>query len=120
MTPILFRLLDKKKTLKINSISLLARCSNDGPYQIVATPPLAVPPPPGSNVLSIAKVNQFGGLHFGQKDVSAAGVEVLPYDPPIMWQLRMTRPGGGDLQLDPILDVIEVQDLLLILGYEWE
>jgi hypothetical protein len=120
MAPTLFRLLDREKTLKINSISLLARCSDDGAYQVVATPPLAVPPPPGSNTLSIAKVNQFGGLHFGQKDVSGAAVEMLPHDPPITWQLRMTRPGGGNLQLDPVLNVMEVQDLLLVLGYEWE
>jgi hypothetical protein len=119
MTPTLFRLLDAEKTLKINSISLLARCSDDGAYQVVAAPPLAVPPPPGSNTLSIAKVNQFG-LHFGQKDVSGAGVEVLPHTPVETWHLRMTRPGGGNLHLDPVLNVVEVQDLLLVLGYEWE
>lgn len=38
--------------------------------------------------MSIAKVNQFGGLHFGQRDVSAAGIEIAPTGPPVTWQLR--------------------------------
>ncbi|MGH9627375.1 MAG: hypothetical protein ACRD7E_03300 [Bryobacteraceae bacterium] len=44
----------------------------------------------------------------------------MPNIPPVTWQLRMMRPGGGDLQLDPVTNAMEVQDLLLILGYEWE
>src|SRR5882762_3795274 len=43
MSPVLFRFLDSRKTLKINSISLLARCLDDGAFQVVATPPLAAP-----------------------------------------------------------------------------
>jgi hypothetical protein len=120
MSPILFRLLDSGKSLKINSISLLARCSDDGAYQVAATPPLPLPPPAGSNTLSIAKVSQFGGLHFGQRDLSAAGIEVTPNGPPVTWNIQMTRPGGGALQLDPVTNVMEVADLLLILGYQWE
>jgi hypothetical protein len=120
MSPVLFRFLDSRKTLKINSISLLARCLDDGAYQVVATPPLAAPPPPGSNTMSIAKVSQFGGLHFGQRDVSAALIEVAPNGPAVTWQMRMNRPGGGNLQLDPVTNTMEVQDVLLILGYEWE
>jgi hypothetical protein len=58
--------------------------------------------------------------HFGQKDVAAAGIEVVPTDPPVTWQLRMSRPGGGNLQVDPVSHVMEVEDVLLVLGYEWE
>jgi hypothetical protein len=118
MSPVLFRLLDSGKTLKINSIAMLARCTDDGPYEIVATPPL-VPPPP-ANTMSLAKLNQFGGLHFGQKEVSGATIEVTPTGPPVTWKLRMNRPGGGNLQLQPLTNAMEVGDLLLILGYEWE
>jgi hypothetical protein len=32
----------------------------------------------------------------------------------------MSRPGGGNLQEDPVKKVIEVEDVLLVLGYEWE
>jgi hypothetical protein len=32
----------------------------------------------------------------------------------------MTRPGGNDLQEDTEKKVMEVEDLLLVLGYEWE
>jgi hypothetical protein len=70
--------------------------------------------------MSIAKVNQFGGLHFGQRDVSAAGIEIAPTGPPVTWRLRVNRPGGGNLQLDAVTNAMEVEDLLLVLGYEWE
>jgi hypothetical protein len=70
--------------------------------------------------LSLAKLSQFGGLHFGQKEVSAEGIEIIPNDPPVTWQFLMSRPGGGNLQLDAATNTAEVQDLLLILGYEWQ
>jgi hypothetical protein len=120
MSPKLFRLLDIGKTLKINTVAVLARCTDDGTYQIVATPPLAPPPPAGSNILALAKLTQFGGLHFGQKETSAAGIDVDPANPPVKWQLRMRRPGGANLQLDPATGAMEVQDLMLIVGYEWD
>jgi hypothetical protein len=120
MSPALFRLLDSGKTLKINTVSLLARCSDGGAYDVVATPPLGPLPPDDTNTLSLAKVNQFGGLHYGQKEVSAVGIEIAPNDPSVSWRLRMTRPGGGDLQLDLITNEMEVQDLMLILGFEWQ
>jgi len=115
----LFRLLDAGKTLKINKISLLARCTNAGTYDVVLTPPLPAPPPAGSNTMALARVNQFGGLHLGQKDVATSGIQVIPADPPVKWQLRMRR-GGADLQMDPVKKVMEVEDVLLVLGYEWE
>ena len=120
LSPVLFRLIDTGKTLKINSIILLARCTDDGAYQMVATPPLPPPPPAGSNSMSMAKLSQWGGLHFGQRDVSAAGIEVTPHGPNVTWLLRMNRPGGGNLELDPVTQAMEVQDLMLIFGFEWE
>jgi hypothetical protein len=54
-----------------------------------------------------------------EKDVAALGIQIVPTDLPIKWQLQMTRPGGGDLQEDPVKKVKEVKDLLLVLGYEW-
>lgn len=41
------------------------------------------------------------------------GIEIVPSDPPVKWQLTMTRPGGGNLQ------DMEVKDVLLVFGYEW-
>jgi hypothetical protein len=58
-------------------------------------------------------------LHFSQKDVAALGIEAPPTDPPVKWRLKMTRPGGGDLEEDPVKKVMEVEDMLLVLGYEW-
>ena len=117
VVPNLFRILDQDKILKINTIWLLARCADAGSYKVVMTPPLPEPPPPGSNTITLAKIDKFGGLHVnGEKgtDVSGQGVQVVPKAPPIKWQLKMTRPGGGDLQKD------EVKDFLIVLGYEWE
>jgi hypothetical protein len=64
--------------------------------------------------MTLAPLNQYGGLHFSQKDVAALGIEVVPTDPPVKWQLTMTNPGGENLQEE------EVEDVLLVLGYEWE
>jgi hypothetical protein len=47
-------------------------------------------------------------------------IEIVSTDPVIKWQLKMTRPGGGNLQQNPVKKVMEVEDLLLVLGYEWE
>jgi hypothetical protein len=116
----LFRIIDSEKILKVNTILLLARCTDSGNYSVVMTPPLPVSPSDGSNSMTLARVNQYGGLHFSQKDVAALGIEVVTTDPPMKWQLKMSRPGGGNLQEDPVKKVMEVEDLILVLGYEWE
>jgi hypothetical protein len=120
MSPKLFRILDGGKTLKVNSIVLLARCANTGSYDVVLRPPLPAPPPAAADKITLAPLDRYGGLHFGQKDAVALGIEVVPTDPPAKWQLKMTRPGGGNLQQDPVSKTMEVEDVLLILGYEWQ
>jgi hypothetical protein len=121
MSPKLFPLKDAGKTLKINTIWLVARATDPGSYSITMSPPLPEPPPPGVNVVELAPVNQYGGLHFNQNtDVAGLGVEVVPGDPPVAWRLRMRRPGGDDLGTDPITGEMEVSDLVMVLGYEWE
>lgn len=122
MSPELFPLKDAGKTLKINTIWLVARASTAGPYEIEMSPPLPEPPPPGVNVRPLAQMNQFGGLHADiNTDVAGLGVEVVPGDPPVAWRLRMRGPGpGGDLQTDPTTGEMEVSDLIMVLGYEWE
>jgi hypothetical protein len=110
MAPNLFPLRDQGKTLKVNSIWLLARCLNTGNYEVVMRPPLPAPPPAGSDTMTLAQPNQYGALHFSQKDVSTLPqpIQIAPTDPPVKWRLH--RPGGGNL---------EVEDMLLVLGYEW-
>lgn len=120
MSTALFPQRDATKTLKINTIILLARCTDHGNYDVTLTAPLAAPPPPGSNTMVLAKSNTYGGLHFGQKDVAAAGVEIAPTDLPVVWKIKVTRPGGGHLTEDPVKKVMEVEDLILVLGYEWQ
>lgn len=115
----LFPLRDAGKTLQVNALSVLARCADAGAYTVTLTPPLPASPPAAST-MSLVKDAAFGGLHRGQRDVSDAGVQILPVDPgPTSWRITVTRPGGGALIIDPVTKVAEVQDLMLILGYEW-
>jgi hypothetical protein len=120
MSPELFPFRDAGKTLKINSMYLLARCSDDGDYGVTLTPPLPAPPPAGANTMALAKSSTYGGLHFGKKDVADAAIEIVPTSLPVTWKLKVTRPGGGNLQEDPVKKVMEVEDLILVVGYEWE
>jgi hypothetical protein len=120
MSPTLFPIRDAEKTLKVNAIHLLARCTAAGNYGVTLTPPLPAPPPADANTMTLAKSNAFGGLHFGQKEVVAAAVRIVPHAPPATWRIRVTRPGGGNLIEDPVKKVMEVEDVILVLGYEWE
>jgi hypothetical protein len=91
MYPRLFQLLDTGKTLKINSIALLARCSDDGAYQIVAAPPL----PGGSNTMSIANGEPIRRFALRATGRVREGIEVTPNGQNTTWLLRMNRPGGA-------------------------
>ena len=117
----LFPMRDAGKTLKINTVYLLARCTDGGNYGATLTPPLPAPPPAGSNTMTLVKSKQYGGLHFGHKDIAAAGIEMVPTDPPASWSIRMTRPGpgGGNLIEDLVKKVMEVEHVVLVLGYQW-
>ena len=119
MSPVLFPQRDTEKTLKINTIVLLARCTDAGNYDVTLTLPLAVPPPGGSNKLVLGKSNTYGGLHFGQKDVNSDSVQILSNSAPDTWKIKVARPGGGNLIEDPVKKIMEVEDMLMVLGYEW-
>lgn len=111
----LFPIRDAGHTLKINSIAVLARCTNASGYGAVLAPPLA-----STNTFTLTKSSQLGGLHFAQKDVSGEGIELDPADPVPTWKLRINHPGGGNLVEDPVTHEMEVQDVLVVVGYEWE
>jgi hypothetical protein len=51
---------------------------------------------------------------------STDAVEVVPTDPPVTWRIRITRPGGGNLTEDLVTKNMEVEDVILVLGYEWD
>jgi len=107
MRPELFPWRDAGKTLKIQTIWLLARCADPGSYTVTM-------PPGDPNRSVLTRVNQFGGLHLSRKDVSALEVSTSPTDPPTTWKLRMTRPDGGNLRPD------ELDDLMVVVRYAWE
>jgi hypothetical protein len=62
-----------------------------GSYNVVMTSP-----PGGSITMTISPDDTYGGLHVRKEDVT--GIELVPSDPPVTWQLQMTRPGGANLQ----------------------
>jgi hypothetical protein len=110
LSPRLFPFRDEDKTLNITKMWLLARCAHEGDYNVVMTPPLAPPPPAESNTMTLVRsVNQYGSLHFGQKDVSVEIDLAASLD---TWLLRMTGPSGN-------LQDREVEDVHLVLGYAW-
>jgi hypothetical protein len=113
MVPKLFHRLDDGKTLKVNLIWLLARCSEAGSYGVMFSPPLE-PPRAGEYTMQLASVDRFGGLHVGEMSTVDQEIKIAPADPPITWLLRMTRPDGEDLRRN------DVTDIVLVLGYTWE
>ena len=115
----LFPVRDLDKKLKVNTIWLLARCTGTGTYAVVMTPPLPAPPPAGSDTITLTPEDAFGGLQFRKQDVAVQGIQIVLTDPPVKWQLRMTA-GGGNLREDPATRTMEVEDMILVLGYEWE
>ncbi len=120
MSPKLFAWRDSEKTLKVNTIWVLARCADLGGYTVVMSPPLApppTPPTPDPNRMTLITSNRYGGLHFGQLDVA---VEISSTASPVKWQIKMSRPDGSNLQKDPLKEGMEVEDLMLVLGYQWE
>jgi len=120
MSSSLFPMRDQGKTLKVNTVWMIARCTNSGNYDVVITPPLPAPPA-GSNTMTLSKSAQLGGLHYAAKGKQVTPPEVPLFDAAVdlsaasttKWHLKVTRPGGGNLQAN------EVSDLILILGYEW-
>src|SRR5205823_5275819 len=70
MAPSLFRIIDGGKILKVNTMSLLARCADATDYFVkFINPPLPQPPPPDSDTMTLTKGDLYGGLHFSKKNV---------------------------------------------------
>ncbi len=104
----LFPLRDQGKSLAIHTIWLLARCADTGAYRVTLAPPLPATPP-----LTLSPAEAFGGLHLRRIEVDPPGIDIAPSQAIAPWRLAMTRAGGENLQGS------EVQDLLVVLGYEW-
>jgi hypothetical protein len=70
--------------------------------------------------MNLATVNQYGGLRYNMKNVEAWGLSIAPFDVDETWKLRIRREDGTNLQEDPVRKVIEVEDVWLALGYNWD
>src|SRR5262249_16732110 len=103
MVPELFPMRDAGKMLKVNSLSLLRRCSGGAGYKVVPTPPAPDPFPDASTDMTLGTLAQYGSLLYSRKDVAdqSTPIEIDPAADPVSWSLKMTRPGGGKLKADP-------------------
>jgi hypothetical protein len=107
MSADLFRTLDAGKTLKVNTIWLLARCTgaDTDTYSVTMTP-LPLPAQP----LALTASPQFGELR-----VVALASQTIEIGPTVVtWTIEMTRTVGGTAA-----QPIDVEDLFLVLGYDW-
>ncbi|MGH9871288.1 MAG: neuraminidase-like domain-containing protein [Pyrinomonadaceae bacterium] len=104
LIPNLFSFRDQGKILQINRVTLVARCTGTGAYQATLTPPTPTLP----QTMNLA-VGEFGELRFKQKDVD---LKVDLTTTAVKWEILMTGPSGK-------LQSGEVQDVVLVLGYEW-
>lgn len=114
----LFPLRDQGKALKVTGLWLLARCTDDGSYAVALTANVPAPNPAVLEALALGVENQYRGMHATLKEVDIAVAPLA--DPPLAWQFKMTRPGGGNLQPDPATGGFEVSDMLLVIGYKWD
>lgn len=130
MSADLFPQRDSDKVVKVNKIHLLARfasAKSKETYVATLTPPLPAPPPDGVDTVNLTGGSAaYGGLHFGQwpqKEGEGAAPPEIVIDltaPPSKWNIKITPPGGGNLVEDQDEGGMEVKDLILVLGYEWQ
>jgi hypothetical protein len=128
----LFPWRDNRKTIKINTICLLARCMDEADYKVVITPPISPRPSEASRTMILSRDTQlniqFGELHFSIKNTTPTDASKRLFEAtidlsksPQKWQFTVTGPGpDGQLREDPETKKMEIEDLILVLGYEWE
>lgn len=112
MTPNLFPILHQGQKLRVNQISLLARCADEiSNYEVIIDPPTI-----GLDKMTLTlDDDRYRGLHFNSKDISDMPVEIKLEETPATWKLTMTRVTTTDGE--NLLDN-EVEDIFLVFGYE--
>ncbi|HEY3499695.1 MAG TPA: hypothetical protein VGK73_33620, partial [Polyangiaceae bacterium] len=118
LSPELFPQRDAGKALKVNAIVLFARCADAGEYRATLSPPL--PASPSDSGLALVRQQVWGGLHVVELDVSSRAVRVEATGEPVTWVLGVTPPGGGNLRVSPVTGRMELEELALVLKYEWQ
>jgi hypothetical protein len=111
VTTSLFPFKDAHKTLTINSMWLLARCTDEQIYNVQFTPAA----PGAASAFALKQVSDYRGLHLADHDSSGDNIEIT--QTAAKWSLKMTRPGGGNLAEDPVKKTMEVEDVVLVVGY---
>ncbi len=111
--PQLFSFRDKGKTLKVNTISLIARCSETGDYTFRFSPPLPLPSATDVDTLILKQNSDYGNLHVKEKIDTSGHDLILNLSAEVIWKLIVESPTETQLSTN------EIEDFYLILGYEW-
>lgn len=108
----LFPYRDHLHALKVNKIAILARCFDGGDYDVTFYPPLPEPPPAGTDKMTLTTVAEFGNLHYASRDTPGDSIQ-LDFSTENIWKLKIESPSGNNLSDN------ELEDMNLVLGYEW-
>lgn len=103
----LFPFRDQLHTIKINSIYLIARCSEEDDYEITLNVL-----PEDNNTIVLTTSSSYGNLHYAIRDTSNDNI-MVDFSAEMNWALTMKS------SLDNNLLPNEVEDFYLILNYEW-
>lgn len=109
ITQRLFPFSDQLHSIKINSLHLLARCSEAGDYDVQFSLPL----PEEDSAMVLTSSATYGGLHYDTKNTAVNDL-MLDFSEEIIWTLKVESPTGENLAAQ------ELKDFYLILGYEWD
>jgi Tc toxin complex TcA C-terminal TcB-binding domain/Neuraminidase-like domain/Salmonella virulence plasmid 28.1kDa A protein len=108
MSPDLFRTLDAGKTLEVDTVSLLARCTGAGVYSATLAPaPLPASPIPLAPSQNVGELRVFA--------LPSQTIAIDPTVPPFTWTITMTHTDSAAPQPPPI----DVDDVFLVLRYKW-
>ena len=113
----LFPYRDSRRTVQINSIGIVAKCTHKKNYEIRLIPPLqANQPALTADEIVDDLEDPTMSIHYFQKDVSADGINIQA-GTAMQWKLKMSGPNGAALAFDAVKKEMEIEDLFLILGY---
>jgi hypothetical protein len=115
LSPALFPVRDQTRKLAVDSVALVADCSDSRDYTVTLTPPSA------GKDLTLTRQRQYGGLHAASWTLAEdESLQIQPdADSPPTWRIQVESPTGNDIAVDPATQESEVRDLIVIIEYRW-
>ncbi len=107
----LFSYRDISHVLKITSITVIAKCSDSGDYNIRFHSSSSASST-GSVEMTLSPKAEYANAHFDTRNTSSEGI-LFDFIADTVLSLAVTSPSGNNLMKD------ELQDMFLIMGYQW-